>query len=101
MASKDPAQSKMELTQAIRFTQGCAQRRSIITYKIQEKVVCMTNNCRSVVNKDSLIHGVIGQILREEKVDFVLLTETWYSDDKPHQFETSDFMKWYQHANDF
>jgi len=46
----------------------------------------MTINCRSSVNKDTLI----GQILRDEKIDFALLTETWYSDEKPHQYESSD-----------
>jgi hypothetical protein len=38
------------------------------------------------VNKDVLI----GQLLREDNVDFALLTETWYSDDKQHQFESCD-----------
>ena len=52
----------------------------------KEKVIAITLNCRSLVNKDV----IIGQLLREDKVDFALLTETWYSDDKQHQFETCD-----------
>ncbi|XP_060601863.1 uncharacterized protein LOC132755083 [Ruditapes philippinarum] len=51
-----------------------------------EKVTCATLNCRSAIRKDSFI----GQILREEKIDFAILTETWFSDHKQHQFETSD-----------
>ena len=51
-----------------------------------EKVTCATLNCRSAIRKDSFI----GQILREEKIDFAVLTETWFSDHKQHQFETSD-----------
>lgn len=54
--------------------------------KPSENVTCMTLNCRSVVNKDVLV----GQLLREEKTDFALLTETWYSDEKQHQYESSD-----------
>lgn len=57
------------------------------TYNQQnERISCLTLNCRSVVNKDV----IVGQLLREEKVDFALLTETWYSDNKQHQYETSD-----------
>ena len=29
-------------------------------------------------------------MLREDRTDFALLTETWYSDEKQHHFETSD-----------
>ena len=47
---------------------------------------CVTLNCRSVVNKDL----VVGKYLREEKISFAILTETWYSDEKQHQYETSD-----------
>jgi hypothetical protein len=46
----------------------------------------LTVNCRSLVRKDVLV----GQLLREQKVDFAILTETWYSDEKQYQFETSD-----------
>lgn len=53
---------------------------------VSEHVSCITLNCRSVVNKDHFV----GQYLREEKIDFALLTETWYTDEKQHQFETSD-----------
>ena len=49
----------------------------------------MTNNCRSAVKKNN----IIGKILREKKTDFAVLTETWYSDEKSHQYETSDFNK--------
>ena len=48
---------------------------------------CLTLNCRSIVNKDNF--G--GQYLREQRIHFALLTETWYSDEKQHQYETSDF----------
>lgn len=54
--------------------------------QLQEQDKYMTFNCRSVVTKDV----TVGQYLREEKMDLALLTETWYSDDKQHQFETSD-----------
>ena len=52
----------------------------------KERVVCLTINCRSLVNKSESI----GQTVREERADFALLTETWFSDDKQHQFDTSD-----------
>ena len=39
-----------------------------------------------MVNKDVLI----GQYLRENKTDFVLLTETWYTDDEQYKFECSE-----------
>ena len=55
--------------------------------RLNERVTCMTINCRSAIKKDNLI----GQMLREAKTDFAVLTETWYSDEKPHQYETSDF----------
>ena len=29
-------------------------------------------------------------MFREQNIDFAILTETWYSDEKQHQFETSD-----------
>lgn len=51
-----------------------------------EKIKCMTLNCHSVVTKDV----IVGQYLREEKIDFAILTETWYSDDKQHHIDTSD-----------
>lgn len=50
-----------------------------------KKVICVLLNCQSAVKKD----GSIGEYLREEKVDFALLTETWYSDDKKDQYEKS------------
>jgi len=46
----------------------------------------VTLNCRSVVNKDV----VVGRYLREEKISFAIFTETWYSDEKQHKYETSD-----------
>jgi len=55
-------------------------------FHVQEQVNCVTLNCRSVVNKDV----VVGQYLREEKISFAILTETWHSDEKQHQYETSD-----------
>ncbi|XP_060556715.1 uncharacterized protein LOC132717301 [Ruditapes philippinarum] len=58
----------------------------ITRVQIGEKVSCFTLNCRSVVNKDNFV----GQYLREQRIDFALLTETWYSDEKQHQYETSD-----------
>ena len=33
---------------------------------------------------------LIGQYLREEKNDFAVFTETWSSDEKQHQIDTSD-----------
>lgn len=59
---------------------------TLLLNKGNEKVTCLSLNCRSLVNKSELI----GQILREEKADFALLTETWYSDNKQHQYESSD-----------
>ncbi len=54
---------------------------------LNEKISCLTLNCHSVVrNKDVLI----GQYLREEKIDFAVFTETWFSDEKLHQIDTSD-----------
>jgi len=53
---------------------------------VQEQVNCVTLNCRSVVNKDV----VASQYFCEEKISFAILTETWYSDEKQHQYETSD-----------
>ena len=54
--------------------------------QINEKVSCITLNCRSTNKKDT----IIGQYLREEDISFALLTETWFSDNKQHQYETSD-----------
>jgi len=53
---------------------------------LNEQIQCITLNCRSVINNNN----VVGQYIRDEKIDFALLTETWYSDDKQHQPETSD-----------
>lgn len=53
---------------------------------VSDNVTCITLNCGSANKKDT----IIGQYLREEKIDFGLLTETWYSDNKQHQFQTSD-----------
>lgn len=53
---------------------------------LRENVNCLTLNCQSVIRKDVLV----GQLLREEQTDFDILTETWFSDEKQHQFESSD-----------
>jgi hypothetical protein len=55
--------------------------------KLKENVICLNLNCHSVIGKDVLV----GQELREQKADFAILTETWYSDEKESQFLTSDF----------
>lgn len=61
-------------------------KRSNTLNNFKENVVCMNINCRSVVNKDVLV----GQVLRDQNIDFAILTETWYSDEKEHQYKTSD-----------
>lgn len=45
--------------------------------QIGEQVSCLTPNCSTVVNKDYFV----SQYLREQSIDFALLTETWHSDD--------------------
>ena len=57
-----------------------------INKQSNEKISCLTLNCHSVQYKDILK----GQVLRDDKIDFAVLTETWYSDEKQHKFETSD-----------
>jgi hypothetical protein len=54
--------------------------------QFNQNVTCITLNCHSVLHKDILI----GQYLREENIDFALLTETWYSNDRQDQIDTSD-----------
>ena len=54
--------------------------------QINEKVSCITLNCRSTNKKDT----IIGQYLTEDDISLALLTETWFSDYKQHQYETSD-----------
>ena len=67
------------------------QKRKNDLSNFRKNVTCLTLNCHSVDNKDVLV----GQLLREDNIDFALLTETWYSDDKQSHFETSDLNpKW-------
>lgn len=51
-----------------------------------KKLLAWHLNCRFLVNKDLLV----GQMLRDVNIDFALLTETWFSNDKQHQFKTCD-----------
>ena len=70
----------------VNFSNLIYPKRCNIFGNFKENVTCLTINCRSLVRKDVLV----GQLLREQKVDFAVLTETWYSDEKRYQFETSD-----------